>query len=1092
MQVAILTANAQGGDAIGNQVAEKLAFFLDRGAQVRVFLESRQRLHPAVAPFCHAMNSSKPSGDHWEFLRAADLIVVEYAQSFGLLDLLPALAGAKPRILFDYHGVTPPHLWEPQLRERQETAGEHRGVVWCADLAFAHSRSTRRELLEYSSFPATQCACFPLSVDLDRLTAGAADQSLRTQFGIADATVLLFVGRLAVNKRVGVLVEAVARLRDHRPAVHAVVIGDSGDIYQLEARRCQELAHELGVADRLHFLGHVTESRLRDAYRSADVFVMPSVHEGFCLPVVEAMACGLAVVAARAGALPETVGDAGLTFTPDDVEDLVRQLCRLLECDGAMQGRRDRATGRRGDRTTPVVPQAAPLLPHPVAPSPRRPVTPLPRRLCVAIVACRYGQDVVGGAEASLRTMAEALYRAGHHVEVFTTCGRSETGRADECPPGTLEVAGIPVHRFGLDQRDPRRHQDAIRAILAAEGDVPAEVETTYVQNSIRSTPLLQELRRRCDELDAIITGPYLFGLPLEVARAFPEQTLLMPCFHDEPLAWLRVWAQVYGQVGGILFHSGEEQAFTEAELGLNVPGGVCVGTVLDMERSGDARWGHRLVGTDSRYLVYCGRYLAEKGVSLLLDYFRRYDEAHPGRFTLALIGEGNLAIPQLSSLRNLGFVKEHVKHDVLAGAAALVQLSRHESLSLVALEAWAQGVPVLADAGCSVLAGHLSRCGGGQAVDSFAAFADALDDLWAQPDKWQTLGNQGQEYVRREYSSWEVYTAKLEGAIRELQTPLAERLRRRGWTRAAAHARPQWRERFAALIEDVLHRPARPFREQIDIRPRAETRTVAVGEGTILVPVRVSNLGTHPALAHGPARVMIQAKVVDAHGRSCVPTSTDTPLPALLMPGRTLAAALPVLVPTTPETYEIILSATKGASDEDGNVLCAGSGRLRLIVEQSPRTNPETCCTPLLAAVHAALVDAYRRQQLPDSYVDVTQGWFATWKAWVKRKLLGNFKHAYVDVLSHQQSAFNEQVLAALHELAECCATLDTTWKLEHPAPAASAAQRFKDGHGNSMASLLRQLTEQVVGHQRELHALQARIAELERLSRPTPVRQA
>src|SRR5262249_136002 len=110
----------------------------------------------------------------------------------------------------------------------------------------------------------------------------------------------------------------------------ALIVGNGADVYESERHICRHRAAELGVADRLHFLGHVDEERLHDAYRSADLFVMPSRHEGFCIPVIEAMATGVPVVAARAGALPETVGDAGLTFEPDDAADLARQMVRVL------------------------------------------------------------------------------------------------------------------------------------------------------------------------------------------------------------------------------------------------------------------------------------------------------------------------------------------------------------------------------------------------------------------------------------------------------------------------------------------------------------------------------------------------------------------------------------------------------------------------------------------------------------------------------------------------------------------------------------------------------------------------------------------
>jgi glycosyltransferase involved in cell wall biosynthesis len=337
MQVALLSANAKAGDAIGNQVAEKLAALLERGADARVFVEDEQRLHPVVRPHCQRVGTPEPGSAAWRFLSAADLVVVEFSQDYALLGLLPLLAGARPRILYDYHGVTPAELWEPSHREALERGAMYRGLVWCADAALVHSRFTGRELREHTGFPAERLRLLGYPVDTDRYAAGPPGGHLRSRRGLGQATLLLFVGRLARNKRVPLLVEALARLRDRVPPVHAVVVGDTGDLYQTEARCCRDRARELGVADRLHLLGHVSEAQLVDAYRSADVFVMPSVHEGFCVPVVEAMACGVPVVAARAAALPETVGAAGLMFTPDDAEDLVRQLRRVLGVGGEGQ-----------------------------------------------------------------------------------------------------------------------------------------------------------------------------------------------------------------------------------------------------------------------------------------------------------------------------------------------------------------------------------------------------------------------------------------------------------------------------------------------------------------------------------------------------------------------------------------------------------------------------------------------------------------------------------------------------------------------------------------------------------------------------------
>ncbi len=184
---------------------------------------------------------------------------------------------------------------------------------------------------------------------------------------------MLYVGRLATNKCIPTLIEAVALLRDLKPAVHAVVIGDNTDVYQEEERRCQELAGSLGVAARVHFLGAIDDDRLADSYRAADLLVIPSTHEGFCVPVMEAMACGLPVITARTSALPETVGGVGLSFTQADASDLAAQVRRVLT----------------PDHFNKELAVAA------------------PRR--VAVVSFRFGADIVGGAETSLRKIAHAL-----------------------------------------------------------------------------------------------------------------------------------------------------------------------------------------------------------------------------------------------------------------------------------------------------------------------------------------------------------------------------------------------------------------------------------------------------------------------------------------------------------------------------------------------------------------------------------------------------------------------------------------------------------------------------------------------------------
>jgi glycosyltransferase involved in cell wall biosynthesis len=174
-------------------------------------------------------------------------------------------------------------------------------------------------------------------IDLRRFAPRPRDEALRRRLELpADRPLALYVGRISEEKRVDVLLDAIAQLR--QPA--HLALGGSGPIrQQLEAR-----AAELNITRRVSFLGHVPDEDLVDLYRLADLFVMPSVAELQSVATLEALAVGLPVVAADAGALPELVrdGENGLLFSPDDSAALARR----LDCLAADPGLRVRLAER--------------------------------------------------------------------------------------------------------------------------------------------------------------------------------------------------------------------------------------------------------------------------------------------------------------------------------------------------------------------------------------------------------------------------------------------------------------------------------------------------------------------------------------------------------------------------------------------------------------------------------------------------------------------------------------------------------------------------------------------------------------------------
>ena len=143
--------------------------------------------------------------------------------------------------------------------------------------------------------------------------------------------VFLFLGRLDDEKRIHVLLRAVASLTEF-PQVRVELVGDGGERENLE-----RLARELGISDRVAFLGHVSDQDLPAAYERCTAFVMPSIAELQSIATMEAMASGRPVIGADAMALPHLIhdGDNGYLFPPDDVDALADRLRRILNADQA-------------------------------------------------------------------------------------------------------------------------------------------------------------------------------------------------------------------------------------------------------------------------------------------------------------------------------------------------------------------------------------------------------------------------------------------------------------------------------------------------------------------------------------------------------------------------------------------------------------------------------------------------------------------------------------------------------------------------------------------------------------------------------------
>ncbi|MEA3459784.1 MAG: glycosyltransferase family 1 protein [Chloroflexota bacterium] len=204
-----------------------------------------------------------------------------------------------------------------------------------ADLVLADSESTKRDLVGLlDANPAMVKVVYP-GVD-ERFCPIANEvvlEEVRKRYGLPQRFVLS-LGTLQPRKNFPRLIEAYSLLVTHHASLKLVIVGGKGWFYdEIFAK-----VRELGLEGRVIFPGFIAEEDLPALYSLAELLVFPSLYEGFGLPPLEAMACGVPVVTSNTSSLPEVVGDAGLMVQPTDVEGLAEAMGRALE-DRALRGR---------------------------------------------------------------------------------------------------------------------------------------------------------------------------------------------------------------------------------------------------------------------------------------------------------------------------------------------------------------------------------------------------------------------------------------------------------------------------------------------------------------------------------------------------------------------------------------------------------------------------------------------------------------------------------------------------------------------------------------------------------------------------------
>jgi glycosyltransferase involved in cell wall biosynthesis len=791
-RVAILNGNVVARDAVGGHVVAQIRTLRAAGYHTLLitgFVDGRlpadvRRSTAMVDPaVLRDPESRHPAAEH---LRRADIVIVNYSSYYDHVELIREVR--RGVVIFDYHGVTPPELWGPEWPGYNDLVRgrDNLKLVQYADYAVGHSQFTCDELAATGLIAPSRVSLMPYAVVEDAGYAGPPDPAVVERLGLAGRHVLLYVGRMARNKRVIDLVEAMPAVAARHPQALLLLVGDDQlPAYRGYVAECTARAAALGVAANVRFTGSVDDATLESLYRACALVVTASVHEGFCMPVVEAMSRGRPVVAADSTAIPGTLDGAGLLFPPEDPAALAAQVVALL------------------DELPPPGDHGDPLAIHRLGPAGPAALAAL-RGKKIGVIAPRYGPEVLGGAEAGVRSWAEQLAARGYEVEALSTCTVDMTDWRDHLPPGVSELNGVTVRRFSTAPVDAGEFHRLLQR--ANRGDrLRYDEERRFMANNLRSRDLERFVAERAADYACLIATPYLFGTSYWPATIAPERVLLLPCLHDEPSARLELFREMLEGCAGIIFNSEPESALASDALGVQNPYRARVGYGFpDAPPPGDAERFREHTGVSGPVLLYSGRLERAKNVPLLLEWFARYKTERPGPLTLALAGSGDVAVPARPDIVPLGMLADRqLLTDAYAAALALWQPSRNESFSIVIMEAWLQGRPVLVHGDCAVTRDHVERSGGGYAPATYEAFRDAIDALLADPAHGDGLGEKGRAYVLANYA-WGPLTERMERTLAALTAPRSRyaRLAQRGVARALAFTRRRFADELLGLVE--------------------------------------------------------------------------------------------------------------------------------------------------------------------------------------------------------------------------------------------------------------------------------------------------
>ena len=379
-----------------------------------------------------------------------------------------------------------------------------------------------------------------------------------------------------------------------------------------------------------------------------------------------------------------------------------------------------------------------------------------------------YGENIPGGAEMELRQVTDRLHRAGVDLEILTTCIKdagSDWSRNFHKEGTETASNGITVRRFRVGERNAAAF-DAVNAKLMKGMRITPAEEDIFLTEMAECSALYGYMKEHSEEYSLFVFIPYLLCTTYNGTKMFPEKSVLIPCFHDEAYAYISRYKEVFPKAAGMIFNARPESELAERLYGFSQSGTktIVMGIGMDTDIKPDADAFRKKFGIDSPFIVYAGRKDKGKNVHTLVQYFSEYLKRRDTDLKLVLMGGGSIELPdelvRQKRIIDLGFVDIQDKYNGQAAAEFLCQPSKNESFSLVIMESWLCGRPVLVHSGCPVTRNFVSESDGGLYFGDYFEFEGCTDWILRNREKAALMGRNGGDYVRSNFA-WDVIVEK-------------------------------------------------------------------------------------------------------------------------------------------------------------------------------------------------------------------------------------------------------------------------------------------------------------------------------------------